>query len=385
MHKELSITINFDYLFKWIVRLFALMLPIIWLPNIPQDILQTMFFDYGCLFIFFTSLLVKQKRPFFNYNIPIIFLYSSIFSVINRTFAPALLHLLCGMLFYYAIMTAMDKEEIYNIAIMLLITTWINIAGLFFQVLGKDLIYCPKDTVEAMAMNWPVKCGFMGLNKHLAIYLAIVSGFCYSYCWYLGILILGIILYLKSLTALIGFLVILLLFIAKKRKINILPYLAILPIISVIFIFTTKTFYKFTVRWETWSIVLKQIFRNIFWGKGLGNFNIDAIFSSAKEMGIINNVPASNEYIRIMSEFGLLPFLIIALSVFLYFRKLYLQTRQYNDVQVLFRVVMAIILMCLFQDLLHFPRLGGPILLIVALFELSMITKKEAVNAENPL
>lgn len=377
MHKELSITINFDYLFKWIVRLFALFLPIIWLPNIPQSILQTIFFDYGCLFIFFTSLLVKQKRPFSNYNIPIIFLYSAIFSIFSRTFSPFLLHLLCGMLFYYAIITAMDKEEIYNITIILLIVSWINILAMFFQILGKDLIYCPKDTEEAMTMNWPVKCGFMGLNKHLAMFLAIVSGFCYSYYWLFGILFLGIILYLKSLTALIGFLVIVLLLISRKRKINILPYLAILPIISVIFIFATKTFYKFTVRWETWNVALKDIFNNIFWGKGFGNFHLPEMLIS----GEIVSPSSSSEYIRAMSEFGLLPFLIIMLSIFLYFRKLYLQTKQYNDVQILFRVVMAILVMCLFQDLLHFARLGGTIFLIVALFELSMITKKEAMYA----
>ena len=373
----LSITI--DDVLKWFIRLFVFFLPIIWLPGITQNNLQNLFFDFGCLAIFFIAILTKEKRKFTNYNIPIIFLYCSIFSIFSRTFSPMLLHLLCGFLFYYAIITTMNRDEIYNIARILLFVAWINILALFFQILGKDLIYCPKDSVEAMAIGWPVKCGFMGLNKHLAIFLALASGFCYSYCWFFIILILGIIIYLKSLTALIGFLVIILLFISKKRKINIMPYLITLPIISVIFIFSTNSFYKFSVRWETWSVALKDIFRNIFWGKGFGNFNIDVPVSwvnNTKE--IINNAPTFNEYIKAMSEFGLLPFLIIALSVFLYFRKLYLWTKQYNDVQILFRVVMAILAMCLFQDLLHSARLGGPILLIVALFELSMITKKEA-------
>lgn len=379
MRKELSITINFDYLFKWIVRLFALSLPIIWLPNISQDILQMMFFDYGCLFIFFLSLLVKPKREFSNYNIPIIFLYCSIFSIFSRAFSPMLLHLLCAFLFYYAIITCMAQEEIYNITIIFLITAWINIAALFFQILGADLIYKPKDTEAAMTMNWPVKCGFMGLNKHLAIFLAMVSGFSYSYYWLFSILILGIILYLKSLTALIGFLVILLLFFARKRKINILPYLTVLPVIAIAFIFITKTFYKFTVRWEVWNIALKEIFHNIFLGKGLGNFHLPGMSISGET---VLSPPISNEYIKAMAEFGLLPFLIIALSIFLYFRKLYLKTKQYNDVQVLFRAVMVILVMCLFQDMLHFARLGGVILIIVALFELSMITKKEAICYE---
>jgi len=324
---------------------------------------------------------MKEKRPFLNYSIPVIFIYTAILSVLSLSFSGGLLHILCGFLLYYAIITRMDEKELHLVPLVFIVTAFINIGAMFLQILGIDLIYHPKNPVEAMTMNWPVKCGFMGLNKHLAIFLAIVSGFSYSYCWLFSILIFGIILYLKSLTALIGFLVILLIVVSKKRKVNILPYLfAVLPVIGTAFIFITKTFYKFTVRLEIWSEALKEIFYNIFWGKGLGNFNLNAPVSWANNTKeVIGNSPIFNEYINLIGEFGLIPFLLIAMSVFLYFRKLYLKTKQCNDVKVYFQVIIAILVMCMFQDLLRFARLGGAILVIAAMFELSMITKKEAI------
>jgi len=359
----MGLSITIDKLFKWALRLFVFFLPIIWLQGITQNNLQNLFFDFGSLIIFFIAVLTKEKREFTNYNIPIIFIYASILTLIQLTFSTSLLHLLCALLLYWAIVTRADESELKIMPIIIIITAWLNISIMFLQIFGIDLLM--YDT--------KVKCGMMAMEKHFAIFLALSSAFIYSYCWYLNILIFAILIYLHNITAILGFLTIFLLMYSKKHKITIPVIIGTLIIISGILI---KMSYKFSNRFDIWINALKDIFRNIFIGRGLDSFN--GLVTVNK---IDYQVPQSySEFIRTMYSFGFIPFILIAISVFTYYKRLYLIQKN-NCAKVYFQAVMAIIVMSLFQDTLHIARLGGIIVVLIALFEVSLKTYKEVINA----
>jgi len=360
----MALSITIDKLFKWSLRLFVFFLPIIWCQGITQNNLQNLFFDFGCLAIFFIAIIKKEERIFINYNIPIIFIYASILTALSLTFSISLLHLLCASLLYYAIVTRIDKNELEVIPIIVMITVWLNILVMLGQVIGIDLLL--YDT--------KIHCGMMGMEKHLAMFLAIGSAFIYSYCWFLNIFIFVILIYLKNITAILGFLTIFLLIYLRKHRIT-FPVIA--GSICIILGILIKGIYKFSNRFDIWINALKDIFRNIFIGRGIDGFN--GLVTVNK---IDYQVPQSySELIRAMYSFGLIPFILIAGSVFIYYRKLYL-TQKNNCVKVYFQVVMAIIVMSLFQDTLHVARLGGIIVVLIALFEVSLLTKKEDVCCE---
>jgi len=213
----------------------------------------------------------------------------------------------------------------------------------------------------------------MALDKHLAMFLAFASAFAYAYSWIFSILIFGVLLYLGNTTSLIAFLFILSVIILRKRKINILYSIPILSAVGIGYLTITNTFYKASFRLGLYIESLKDIFKNIFIGNGLGSFNVNM----PEPLGGITS--SYSEYLRIAGEFGLVPFLLIISGVFLYYKNLYLKTRQYNDCKIYFQAVIVILIMCLFQDVFHFARLGGVMLVVIAMFELSMITKKEGV------
>jgi hypothetical protein len=209
----------------------------------------------------------------------------------------------------------------------------------------------------------------MGMEKHLAIFLVLASAFLYSYCWYLNIFIFAILLYLQNVTAIIGFMVVFLLVISRKHRIVIPTIIFSLLAISGIFI---KYSYKLSNRFDIWVNAIQDIFRNIFIGRGLDNFQ-----SVVTVNKIDYPVPQSySEAIRALYSFGLIPFILIATSIFVYYRKLYLIQKN-NCMRVYFQAVMAIIVMSLFQDTLHVARLGGIIVVLIALFEASLLTNKE--------
>jgi hypothetical protein len=364
MLKQLFITDNF---FDRCLKIFLFCLPIIWLPGFTQVNLQMLFFNYGTLILFGLGILLPAKREFRNYNILLILSLSILISLLTNPHALSLslLNIIFGCMLYFIIVrTIQDVKGIMKVFLWLV---GLNIGVAILQVFGIDFVYKEK-----------VICGLMAHKNHLAMFLALASPMMISYSWLFALSILILLFYIKCTSALIGFAVgILILTYFKKIKplYKIIIYSLLAMMIVLAFIKLPE--YKTSSRLPVWEIMLKESLVNPFVGKGLDSFKILASSLSTAKTDVIISY---NEYLRTSFELGILPTIIILLSLFKYYKSIFIA----NNIlcQIFLASIIAFLIMMGFQDPLHITRLAIPFLAIVACFEIVCIDnqKKEEIH-----
>ena len=136
-------------------------------------------------------------------------------------------------------------------------------------------------------------------------------------------------------------------------------------------------------RWPAWEYMLKEGFINPFIGCGLGMFSQDVSMMFGNSL--IQD--SYSDYFRLIYEFGPTMFLILAVSAFLYYKRLFLQARKYFTPKILLASVTAILICMLQRDVLTVVRLAIPSVIILALFEASCLDSitKEACNDKSQI
>jgi len=367
----LSFTITNPY--DWCLKIFLLFCPIIWLPGFTQNNLQMMIFNYGAVLLFGIGIILPKQREFKNYNLFLLLLLSMIVTIFRNPtqLRIGFLNIVFACLLYYSIVTNVkDIKEISKIFIWLF---WINFIVLIFQLFNFNLVY--KESVL---------CGLMAKSNHLAIFLAIIAPILFMQSWLYLILIGVILLLLQCYSALLAFVITVILLIINRVKNKRIVFAIIgglglgsIPLIIKLF---GVYWYKIATRLSAWQFLLKESFINPLIGKGIGSFRLETEINNI----VLGNMPvvlSYNEYFNFMYEFGLLFSGIFFVSMFLYYKRLTPEGCSFNP---LFLSIISILVVCFFQDPLHITRLAVPIITILALFEASCsANKKEVLNVVN--
>jgi len=365
MQSLLSIITSFD---TWL-KAFILIVPTLYLPGIKQESLQLMLFHYGTLILFSIGILKDSQRKFSNPSLLLLISVSILLALTRsgRGFSLTFINIVFGSLLYYTIITSAKDAKSY--VKYFLVLAWINIAFFILQVFGLNLIY-----------SEPISCGAMAKEKYLAIFLSFIAPMSTTIPGLFALLIGGILLLIKSYTALLAFFASLAMLCWLKRKTDkTMSTLGILIVIAIFAAFLvpmlfSNFFYKISTRQDAWIFTLKESFQNILLGRGLDSFDNYIATTNVSATLIASTY---SEYLRMMYEFGVIPFLIIIVSAIFYFKQLWIKGREYFTPKIYLASIIAILISMAFQDTMHVTRLGVLAVVILALFEVSLIDTQE--------
>jgi hypothetical protein len=355
-------------LFDWCLKVFILLSPIIMMSGFTQNDLQLLFFNYGAILLFGLSLALPPKREFKNYNISILLLFSSAVILAQPVYCLSedFLNIIFGCLLYYAIVRS--TSDIKGVLKWLIPVFFINAVIFILQMNKIDFLYKPD-----LIGGPPPVCGLMAQQNHLAMFVSFIAPILALFSWFFLPLAALILIILDCHCATAGFILILLtlIFFYRKDKKKTIG-LSVLTVICLMFFFRHYfQEYHFSTRMPAWKFSLKESFANPFIGHGLGSFAKDIDFLYFKKLHITETY---NEYFRAFYDLGIVPTVIFLLSVFHYFKKIWVKT----DISViLFASVIPFLGIMGFQDPLHIVRLAVPFLIIAALFEASLINGGE--------
>lgn len=370
MLRQLFITTKF---FDKCLKAFIFCLPIIWLPGIQQSNLQLLLFNYGTLILFGLSIFLPAKREFSNHNILLIFTVSIILSLIRNPLILSIsfLNIIIGCLLYYTIVRSVD--DIKNIVNIFVWLASLNIIMAITQIANLHLLY-KEDVV----------CGLMAHKNHLAMFLALVSPILLKRSWLFIPLVFILLVYLQCYSALLGFLVGLAIWlyfrnIKWQEKIIISSITIFIAIFILMSIFSSNfPAYKITSRFPVWEIILKESFSNPFIGKGIDSFKALSNILSSSGVDVINSY---SEYMRLIFEFGIFAVILIGISLFRYYKKLFIKDNQIC--QTLLASIASFLIIMGFQDPLHIVRLAIPFVVILGCLEANCIdNRKEIKNVD---
>ncbi|RKY32405.1 MAG: hypothetical protein DRP74_02720 [Candidatus Omnitrophota bacterium] len=363
-------------IFDWSLKAFLFLAPIIWLPGFTQKSLQLLFFNYGALILFGLSISLPAKREFKNYNILILFILAVVISLIRAPhhLSISLLHIIFGCLLYYAIVRS--TSDIQGVLKWFMYLALINVAFMVLQLFGINLVYGEQPKLF---------CGLMAMNKHLAILLAFIAPILAVFSVW-ALLLVGIALgMVRNYAAMLAFTAMFLVALHFQIKSWKKKILIIIPILALVVFIALPLFgslsYKINSRLPVWLFTLKQSLGNPFIGYGLDTFTLHAELSNFR-LGEGWIVETYNEYLRFIYEFGFVPFVILAYSLFSYFKRLSAGIIGDRLKMAFVLSIISILVVCFFQDALHIGRLAVPIIIIIALFEAYLLDKqnKEVIH-----
>jgi len=361
-------------LFDWCLKFFILLTPIIWLEGIAQRPLQLLCFHYGAIILFGIAIVLPSKRRFSNYNIPLLLLFSIIITLVRSPlgFSIVFLNILLGSLLYYAIVRGVN--DIKSVSRWFIYLLLINLAVMLLQAVGLDLVYAPH--VKEVKLF-----GLMGSSNQLAMFAAIVTPIISMTYFNLIWVVYGLLFALKSHTAYFGYfvgLIVLIWFLNRHKYSKVFSMGLVLFVVASCVYLSPHLASSFGSRFPAWGYMLKESFINPFLGNGLGVFAIDRNMNLSQLM--IGD--SYNDYFRLLYEFGSAMTIILFMSIFIYYKRLFLKARKYFTPKVLLASVCAGLACMITRDVLTTVRLAIPFLIILALFEASCLDSitKEACN-----
>lgn len=367
MRQQSFITINFDRCFQ----AFILLAPIIWLPGIKQNSLQFICLNYGALILFSLAMYSGKQRESRNPFIPLIFgAVIGLSLIINpKAYPVGLLYVTSGALLYYSIVFGVKDGK--KILWALVAICGVNIVISLCQKFGFYLIYDNVGITNGSFIQAHLSMpGLMGRNYHLSYMLIFVAPLCFILNKYLGIIAVIIstvfVFLVESYICKLSLGIMLFVLLSSKVNVKILIVLALIAASTIIFLKKDKIKGKIAVRLPAYHYIMNESLVNIFKGKGLGSFDIDS--------GINSNNPkfesSFNQYLKIIYEIGLIPFIAIAGVIVAYFRK-------FKSKSIYFMASLSSILTYpMFHEVLRFARLDILIITVLALFEVSCIDRQ---------
>jgi len=196
----------------------------------------------------------------------------------------------------------------------------------------------------------------------------------------------GLLFVLKSHTAYLGYftgLIVLIWFLNRHKNSRMFSMCLVLFVIGACFFLRGHLASSLGSRWPAWEFMLKEGFINPFLGCGLGMFSQDV----SMLFGNTSIQDSYSDYFRLIYEFGPTMFLILAVSAFLYYKRLFLQARKYFTPKILLASVSAILICMVQRDVLNVVRLAIPSVIILALFEASCLDSinKEVSNGKSQI
>jgi len=353
---------------------FILLLSTIWLPNISQGSLQLLVFNYGTMTLFAVGIILQEKRKFTNYSLPLILSISIVLTLIRtpKCFTVGLLNILfCCMFYYVVVRNTVDISRVLRCFKWLF---WFNIPFVILQAMGIQLVYMAPSPA-------PLICGVMAKNYHLGFLLAIIApilaGESLLYFVLIGIILLLIKSWAAYLAFITGMMVYLYMRFEKKSiRVSIISGSILLFISGVSMLFYHPV--KFNVRFSGWVDTLKDSLKNPVIGNGIGALQVYLDRSMCQLGGVITQY-LNNDYLTILFEYGLLFVLAISYFIFRYYSGLIIKKCNDNIPKGLLASITAMLIIPFFHKVMDIPRIAVPMLLILALFEISLLDKKEAV------
>lgn len=310
-----------------------------------NTILQYQFFEYGVIALFILSLALKPRREFKNKYLALFLGLAAISVVLHPKTLSAFTPVFLGCLFFYIVYKYSGRIK------------WLT-----YVIMAVALL----NTVVSLTQIKNVRIdGLMYISSNLGAYQAITTPLFYAIHPLLTIIpVIGMALS-KSYTALFALIIGLgyLWFPQRKRIIGNMGMPILLVIVTLCGVFFIRNyhqlFYKFSLRLDLWLWTIKEIFLNPF-GKGLGTF------SRITEMGQWQW--AYNEYLGAMWSLG-----IITLPVVIFqFKDIFKQKTGFN--RIIASSCLIILVICLSQSILHFPRMAGTVIPLLAFLD---ITRRE--------
>ncbi len=338
-----------------------------WLPGITQNGLQFLIFDYGSLLLFAVSMLSAPIRDIKNPALLSILAgcaWTTMW-IVPRAFSPDMVHVLTGCLLYCAIIRSLkDHKGAIKVLVWL---AFFNIAIALLQKLGLDPVYQPQSNVTTLIQQQHLSmAGVMGRNYHLSYFLAIVCPLAlivyYRASMILWLFSAIVMLIVGSWAAALGLIVAS----AFSLSLRLLPagrkVLIFSTIILSIFLAVNykSLFQKFAVRAESYTYILKCAFENPLIGSGLGSFDVAIGLNTDK-----NRLDSSyNQAFKLIFELGIMPVLVILISIFTFMRKM-------KPSGFVAMAMIALLTFPMFHETFRFAKFLALTIFVFALYEIT--------------
>lgn len=319
--------------------------------SLANNVVQLQFFEYGIIALFIIAMTLKPIQNFKDRWFACLLGGCAFSVVMHPKTMSAFIPVFLGFLFYYLVVSYI--KDIKKLLYIIVIVSALNTCFAVLQFFRINIIY----------NLWSGSVvGMMFSPSHLGTYQAIALPICYMINPLLAIIPFIGLLLSKSFTPLLAVTVgMLYLLYPKKNKIfiNLAP-IGLIAVVGILTVFIFRNYqnivYKFTLRLGLWCDILKDIIRNPL-GSGLGNFSkVTPLLGEWK-------VP-QNEFLGVAFYVGVLSW------VFIYmFLKDKFTIAKDNLHRSIFASCLIILIICLGQSPLHFPRLMGTIIPVFAFLE----------------
>ena len=354
---------------------FATIVPIFLLSSWNLNMVQGMAFVYGTLALLGISFGCDKKRDYKDKKLGIILLLA-LLSVFIHSFSYSLGHDITGAFINFCIMSEgfifvfagcllfwliIHYKHKFNILYPILIISILNLFFVITQVCGLKLIWIDPN----------IK-GVMGTPSQLAVFSALSIPILYKRSKYLiAIPIVGL-FFSHSYTGLCAlFLVIawyLINIFAVDRSAWIKAYIKFWSWIEAGVLFFLLNFkaliIRFSVRLETWGIAVGEILKSPVFGHGFDNTLSGNMVISYKAGGWTFR---HNDLLNITKDLGLVFSVVLVLFIINILRK--------SKVDEIYLAMLIILVSCLFQTSLYFPRIAIFLIVLLALKQVEICQK----------
>ena len=358
----------YNQITKKILYLYIFNLPFLYGNIAATNIKSRLFFSLLLFLSFFLEIIFNKikikKKHFLVYFVFIfcIIIFNYFFALDKNLYFENLLYLSFNLIIIFIIINSLEYKDIhFVINILLILGLYESILGIsqsiwnqnvfippFFReplfkgyivgtfARGSGTFYDPNRFSVFLIMLVPIIFEKIRKKKHVFIYFCLLI-----------IYIMGIFFSFSRMALLILFFYLFVLFMKDVKEINIkeIFYISLLFFFSFFIIDKINIFQRFDIEKLTSDYritIIKNFLENlgninIFTGIGLGNFS----FASNEIFDLGVNVSAHNEFIQLLSEFGIIVFIIILYFLFRIFITLYKKYDEYDLLLSLFGVVIS--------------------------------------------
>jgi len=286
-----------------------------------------------------------------------------------------MIHLVAGVLLYYAIVLGVKnpRKILWTFAAVMVVNIVIAIA----QKTGFYLVYdtgsITNTSIKESHLSMP---GLMGRNYHLGYIMVFLTPLCFILKKWLGWIMMLIsllfIVLIESWACRLAFGTMSLVLLSRMipKRYLLISILLIAGLVTSLYHPVLQR--KIRVRTDSYNYIINESLINIFKGRGIGTFDIDTRLYDADSI-----VESSfNQYLRTIYEMGIIPFLIMCMAFWKYFKS-------FTSKNIYFLASIAAILTYpMFHEVLRFARFNILIIAVVALFEISCINRQSQLFKE---
>lgn len=338
-----------DMIFDWCLKVFILGCMLFYIPGIQFYIPQTMYFQYGGMLIFLFCFLKSSKRDVKNPYLFAVFLYAAVATVLGSFTPQSRLQLLNFFIGFVLVKSLADRISLdlkWIGGFLAGFAAW-NVIWLILQMYNIDPVF---SSVAPGNMPQTDHVGMLALKSNLGVYAALAFPFIWAYSPWASIIVIPLLWFGQSSTAVAAVLVTFLFILWNKNKRIFYASLGACTALGIWYVFKIDApSGQFLKRFWVWLAGIRYLSASNPWfGNGLGSWGA-LKFSTIQDNGAAQVwVWAHNEFLQYSFELGIFGFLTLYAYITNFFKRINLAIKDHRD-------AVTIMIPILITSFVHFP------------------------------